>query len=106
MIGTTIQVTGPKKLIRELYKQARREHNSGSPFAGVFDQAVRLKADDGHQELVLRRFGYLPLNTAKHKLDEVLDTIVAETGLDAERTRVHVEARPSPLWDSTSRLLA
>lgn len=104
MTGTTIQVTGPKKLIRELYKQARREHNHGSPFAGVFDQAVRLKAEDGHHELVLRRFGYLPLGTAKTKLDEAIDAIAADTGLEADRDRVHVEARPSTLWGGRSLL--
>lgn len=104
MTGTTVQITGPKKLIRELYKQARREHTKGLPFAGVFDQAVRLKADDGHHELVLQRFGYLPLTTAKQTLDAVIDEIAAETGLSAERSRVHVEARPSTLWGNRSLL--
>lgn len=104
MTGTTFQVTGPKKLIRELYKLARREHTNGSPFAGVFDQAVRLKADDGHQELVLSRFGYLPLNTARHKLDEVIDEIAAETGRPVERNKIHVEARPMPFWGGRSLL--
>ncbi len=104
MTGTTIQVTGPKKLIRELYKMARREHTNGSPFAGVFDQAVRLKAEDGHQELVLSRFGYLPLGTARHKLDEVIDEIAAESGKPVDRESVQIEARPTPFWGSRSLL--
>lgn len=98
MTGTTLQVSGPKKLIRELYKQAKREHTTGTPFAGVFDQAVRLKAEDGHHELVLRRFGYLPFNTAKAKLDDVLDEIAAEGGLEAERNEIQVEAGPTSIF--------
>lgn len=105
MTGTTIQVTGPKKLLRELYREARREHAHGSPFAGVFDQAVRLKAEDGHHELLLRRFGYLPLNTARHKLAPVLDAIAERKGLSDDRARVHIEARPTGgFWNRPSLL--
>lgn len=103
MTGTTIQVTGPKRLLRALYKQAHREHVAGSPFAGVFDQVIRMKADDGHHELALSRFGYLPLSTAREALEPKLDAIAAEAGLEAERAQVRVEARPS-FWGARSLL--
>lgn len=106
MTGTTIQVTGPKKMLRALYKVAHRAHTRGVPFAGVFDQAVRVKAEDGHHELLLRRFGYLPLQTAVTQLEPVLNDLAADKGLEDERAKVHVEARASSGFGGPLRWLA
>lgn len=103
MTGTTIQVTGPKRLIRELYKQARREHDAGQPFAGLFDQVIRMKADDGHHEIALSRFGYLPLNVAREQLDAIIDTLADELHLGDEREAVQLTARPT-FWGARSLL--
>lgn len=95
MVSTAIHVVGPKKLIRPLYKKAKKEHRTGSPFMGLFEHVSVAKVD-GHHELTLRRFGYLPLSDAKRQLTEIIDRIAEEKGIDeAEREEVRLSAEPN-----------
>ena len=94
MVSTAIHVVGPKKLIRPLYKQAKKEHKTGSPFMGLFEHVSMAKVD-GHYDLTLRRFGYLPLSDAKRELDEIIDQIAEKKGVD-ETVREEVELKADP----------
>ena len=59
--------------VRQRQKGTHRAHTRGVPFAGVFDQAVRVKAEDGHHELLLRRFQLMGTNVPRSWLAPRLD---------------------------------
>ncbi len=93
MVSTTIEVRGPKRLIRRVYALARKEHDRGMPFCGLFDEASRSKVE-GEHALLLSRHGYLPLGAARRELAPVLDAAAAKEGIENVQSVVHFEATP------------
>lgn len=93
MVSTTIEVRGPKRLIRRVYALARQEHDRGMPFCGLFDEASRAKIG-GEHALTLSRHGYLALGAARRELGPVIDAVAAEEGIQDVHSVVHLAASP------------
>ena len=97
MVNTTIEVRGPKRLIRRMYKLAQREHAHGQAFCGLFEEAARAKVGTEHA-LRLSRHGYLPLGAARRELDPVIGAAAAREGIENVRNVIHLDATRSGGW--------
>lgn len=97
MVSTTIQVRGPKRLIRRMYKTARREHDRGMAFLGLFEGASRTRVD-GEHALRLSRHGYLPLGAARRELDAVIGRAAEREGIEDVASKVHLDTARKSRW--------
>ena len=92
MTSTTIELRGPKRLIRRMYKLARREHDRGQAFCGLFEEASRSKVGKKEYTLRLSRHGYLPLGAARRELEPVIDAAAEREGIADVAHKVRLEA--------------
>jgi hypothetical protein len=97
MVNSTIELRGPKRLIRRMYTLARREHDRGMPFCGLFDEASRAKVG-GEHALRLSRHGYLSLGAARRELHDVLDQAATAEGIQNVDEVVELSANPRTGW--------
>ena len=97
MVSTTIEVRGPKRLIRRMYKLARREHDRGMAFLGLFEGVSRAKHDDGHA-LQLSHHGYLPLGAARRELAPVISRAAEREGIEDAAQKVRLEPVRKSRW--------
>ena len=101
MVSSTIELRGPKRLIRRMYKLAKREHGRGHAFCGLFEEASRGKHGGDHS-LLLSRHGYLPLGAARRELAPVLDAAARKEGIENVGQVVHLEPVRSSGWGGLS----
>lgn len=98
MVNTTIEVRGPKRLIRRMYKLARREHDRGMAYLGLFEGASRAKVGKKEHALRLSHQGHLTLGSARRELEPVIGRVAAREGIDDVEQKVHLEPARKTRW--------